>query len=273
MAAACSQHGVDEFVLVHGGPGKRGVVRDFYIGKYEVTQKEWKIVTGNNPSAFKGDELPVQNVSWYDCIGFCNERSAREGLALYYNIDKDHQDKASTNEFDSIRWTVTINEGANGYRLPTEAEWEYAAEGGRMSRGYVYSGSNHVDEVAWYWKNSGDSYLTGAWSWPLLVNNKNKPHPVGSRAPNELGLYDMSGNVREWCWDRQPATGSQEPEGRVWKGGGWMGADFCCAPSFRAQYAASGKGPDQGFRLCRSSGPGDWSKTPQLSEILDTFDR
>jgi len=249
VANSCSQKAPDHFVLVKGGT----LIPDFYIGIYEVTQKEWTEVIGSNPSAFKGENFPVETVSWYDCIEYCNERSIKEGLKPYYNIGKDKKDPDNTNDLDDIKWTITINQDANGYRLPTEAEWEYAASGGRISKHYTYSGSNNVDEIAWYWKNAGDKYLTGPWSWAVLVENNNKTKPIGSKAPNELGLYDMSGNVREWCWDWQEHNGNEVPEGRIWKGGGWIGADFCCELSFKAGYEANGKAPDQGFRVCRSS--------------------
>ena len=262
IVSACSQKVPGNLVLVKGGTfrnthsgyyGKNITIQDFYISAYEVTQKEWEEIMGNNPSAFKGDSLPVETVSLYDCIEYCNKRSIKEGLRPYYNIDKDKKDPHNTNDLDDIKWTVTINEQANGYRLPAEAEWEYAAGGGQLSKQYTYSGSNNIDDVAWYWKNSGDQYLAGAWSWPVLVENNNKTKPGGGRQPNELGLYDMSGNVREWCWDAHKNNGADDPQGRIWKGGGWMGADFCCEPSFRAYHEANGKGPDQGLRVCRNS--------------------
>jgi sulfatase modifying factor 1 len=260
VASSCSQKLPDNLVLVKVGIFKNTksnyyqksiTIPDFYIGKYEVTQKEWMEVIGSNPSAFKGDHLPVETVSWYDCVEYCNKRSIKEGLQPYYNINKDKKDPDNTNDLDDIKWTITINEHANGYRLPTEAEWEYAAGGGQLSRSYTYSGSNNIDEVAWYWKNSGDKYLTGAWSWPVLVKNNNKTKQGGSRKPNELGLYDMSGNVREWCWDGHNSNAPDDLPGRIWKGGGWIGADFCCELPFRASHEANGKGPDQGFRVCR----------------------
>jgi len=274
VVSACSQK-EPENLLVKGGTfinttsnyyGKSVTISSFYIGKYEVTQKEWIELMGSNPSEFKGDNLPVETVSWYDCVEYCNKRSIKEGFTPYYNIDKNKKDTNNTSDLDSIKCTVTINAKANGYRLPTEAEWEYAAGGGQMSKSYTYSGSNDVDEVAWYWKNSGDKNLTGEWLRNAIKNNKNKTKSIGVKKPNELGLYDMSGNAREWCWDWYGDLESTEtwrvvqtdPEGssrgsdRVWWGGGWLGSDFCCASSFRGNNAANSRYNDTGFRVCRS---------------------
>lgn len=264
-----SQEMSHNLVLVDGGTFKntksnyyaKGVtLSSFYIGRYEVTQKEWSEVTGSNPSKFKGDNLPVETVSWYDCIEYCNKRSTKEGLKPYYNIDKEKKDPLNDIDIDDVKWTVTTNPQANGYRLPTEAEWEYAASGGQLSKNYTYAGSDDVDKAGWYYKNSGDAEMTGLWNWTAIENNHNKTKTIGGKEPNELQLYDMSGNVREWCWDRYGDLESNitDPQGsskgavRVWKGGGWIGGDFCCASSFRASFEANGSGPDQGLRLCRN---------------------
>lgn len=266
IVSACFKKASDNkatgnFILVKGGSfvntksnlyKKNATITDFYIGQYEVTQKEWIEVMDNNPSQFKGDNLPVEMVSWYDCVEYCNKRSVKEGLTPYYNIDKNKKDANNRTDLDSIKWTVTINAGANGYRLPTEAEWEYAAGGGQESKSYAYSGSDALDDVAWYWRNSGDSLLTGGWLWPSIENNHCKTNPVGSKKPNELGLYDMTGNVREWCEDWYEDFNMTAGLLRVQRGCGWMGAEDFCTTSYRDNFEANGKGPDQGFRLCRS---------------------
>ena len=159
---------------------------DYYIGETEVTQELWEAVMGSNPSYFEGDnQRPVENVSWNDCQKFIKKLNRLTGKE---------------------------------FRLPTEAEWEYAARGGKYSRGYKYSGSNNADEVAWYDSNSGS-----------------KTHPVKTKKDNELGLYDMSGNVWEWCNDwwgcyqsnsQTNPTGPSEGESRVLRGGGWCYFDM-----------------------------------------------
>ncbi len=199
--------GLFEMVYVQGGtfsrtnPDHEVTVRSFYISKYEVTQSKWKEVTGKNPSKqLIGDELPVNFISWYNVIEFCNTLSEMEGLDPYYTIDKDNIDPNNLNygagesgsstpllDEDKYKWIVTINEGSNGYCILTEAEWEWAARGGVKHQGFNFAGSNNLDEVGWYRGNADGT-----------------THPVGQKLPNELGIYDMSGNGWEWCWDWCP---------------------------------------------------------------------
>ena len=164
----------------------------YYIGKTEVTQALWQAVMGSNPSYFEGDDLPVEQVSWDDCQEFIRKLNSLTG---------------------------------QNFRLPTEAEWEFACRGGNNSRGYKYSGSNYIDNVAWYDGNSGD-----------------KTHPVATKSPNELGIYDMSGNVWEWCadWYGDYSSGRQtNPKGpyggsgRVNRGGSWYNFARNCRSSIR----------------------------------------
>ena len=205
----------------HESPVHSVAVSSFYMAKTELTQAQWKAVMGsdNNPSYFKGDNLPVETMSWYDAVEYCNALSAKDGLDPVYTIN-------GTN--------VTADFSKGGWRLPTEAEWEYAAKGGKKSQSYKYSGSDTVGDVGWYWKNSGDKPLDGEWTEekiPTITENNARTHPVGQKAANELGLYDMSGNVFEWCWDRYGNYGTEaqtDPTGpssgstRVVRGGDYL---------------------------------------------------
>jgi formylglycine-generating enzyme required for sulfatase activity len=176
-------------------------VSTFRIGKTEVTQALWKAVMGSNPSGFKGDNLPVERVSWNDCKTFISKLNSITG---------------------------------ENFRLPSEAEWEYAARGGNRSRGYKYSGSNSIGEVAWYDGNSG-----------------NQTHTVATKLPNELGIYDMSGNVWEWTSDLKSSdyNSSRTGSGRVGRGGGWSGDAGSCRVSCRDNYGPSSSNGSLGFRL------------------------
>ena len=200
-------------------PSHSVTLSDYYIGKYEVTQELWEAVMGNNPSYFKGDNNPVETVKWYDAIEYCNKLSQKEGLTPCY-----------IGSGDSIKF----NPNANGYRLPTETEWVFAARGGNKSKGFKYSGSNNfgdLGDVAWYDNNSD-----------------NKTHPIKQKLPNELGIYDMSGNVWEWCWN----TWSEGSFFRVIRGGSWGSYDYYCTVSYRFSSNPKFRGNDLGFRVCRS---------------------
>jgi sulfatase modifying factor 1 len=232
-------------VLVKGGAFRMGsneifsneepvhavTLNNFYIGKFEVSQKEWKAVMGDNPSLFRGDNNPVDMVTWYDAIEYCNKRSETEGWTPCY-----------TREGDVVTW----NFDADGYRLPTEAEWEYACRGGEKSRNYKYSGSDNSDEVAWYEENSGD-----------------RTHPVGVKKPNELGIYDMSGNAWEWCWDRYDESynknsppgnpsGPSKGNNRSYRGGSVSGWEEWLRSTARFSIPPQFKNYIMGFRVAKN---------------------
>ena len=244
---------IPQMVLVNGGSFQMGdtfgdgydwekpvrqvtLTNDFYIGKYEVTQKEYKSLMETNPSSFSGDNLPVDNVTWFDAIKYCNTLSRKENLAIAYN--------ENTGDLLDLNGNVTTDiTQVKGYRLPIEAEWEYAEKGGNKSRDYKYSGSNNIDEVAWY-------------------KGSKKTHEVGLKKANELGLYDMSGNVWEWCTDwygRYKLSSLTNPYilynsayQRVLRGGSWLDNGCYARVSFRYSKIPSSSDNSLGFRIVRN---------------------
>ncbi|MDY4891115.1 MAG: SUMF1/EgtB/PvdO family nonheme iron enzyme, partial [Prevotella sp.] len=192
-------------------PVHQVTLSSYYIGQTEVTQALWEAVMGKNPSWVKGDNKPVEQVSWNDCQDFVRKLS---------------------------------NLTCKRFRLPTEAEWEYACRGGKKSRGYKYSGSNTIRDVAWYIGNSSDG-----------------THPVATKSPNELGIYDMSGNVWEWCQDWKGSyssaaqtnpTGASSGSGRVNRGGSWFSSAKYCRSSYRSNHTPGGRDYYLGLRLALS---------------------
>ncbi|MBA2896273.1 formylglycine-generating enzyme required for sulfatase activity [Nonomuraea soli] len=191
-------------------------VAPFLLASCPVTQGDYADVTGAQPSSAPGADRPVETVSWHDAVRYCNARSERERLTPAYRLSPDGTDCV---------WDA----GSDGYRLPTEAEWEYACRAGSTGPRY-----GSLDEIAWYRANSGE-----------------RSHPVGGKAPNAWGLYDMLGNVWEWCWDVYDAEvyGSY----RVLRGGGWFDEPWSCRASVRRRSHPTLRLDDVGFRVARSA--------------------
>ena len=246
----------ENFVFVEGGTFHNGTsnvtISSFYIDKYELTQAGYQAVMGSNPASDYGvgSNYPVYYVSWFNAIEYCNRRSMQEGLTPCYSYSTYGTNPdgwpSGWNTSDSNHTNVNCNWSANGYRLPTEMEWMFAAKGGNQSQGYTYSGSYDVNAVAWYEGN----------------NNPWGTKDVGLKDPNELGTFDMSGNVWEWVWDiygsypsgsQTNPTGANSGSSRVRRGGGWLyDADYCTV-SLRDYSNATYSGDDLGFRCVRVS--------------------
>jgi sulfatase modifying factor 1 len=211
------------------GSSRVTLTRGFWMGETLVTQALWSVVMGVNPSEFRSalsGSMPVEQVSWWDSVGFASEVSRLMGLRPVY-----------AGSGDDVRWDQAVP----GFRLPTEAEWEYAT---RAGQGFEFAGSDRAADVAWTFKNSGG-----------------RPHSVGIKMPNAWGLRDMSGNVYEWCWDRYgdyPRSDSVDPAGpssgpnRVIRGGSWLNVPRSARVAYRNWFGPGSRDIDLGLRLVRT---------------------
>jgi len=248
-----------DFILIRGGTFTMGspttelergndelqhrvTVSDFCLAKSEVTQREYRTLMGNNPSNSQGDNLPVENVTWFDAIRYCNALSTREGLTPAYTINADN---------------VTWNRNANGYRLPTEAEWEFACRARTTTP--FNTGNNINDNQANFYNNYG--YNNDA-SGRITGGYRQRTLAVNSFSPNQFDLYDMHGNVWEWCWDWYGAydtaaqtnpTGAQTGTLRINRGGGWNDFPKHIRSAYRAATPPNNTSFNIGFRLARNA--------------------
>ena len=230
-------------------------VFDIEVCKYPTTQKMWLEVMENNPSGFKGDNRPVETVSWWETLDYCNRLSEKYGLEPVYELSKSSEGILMIKELGGkIVSPDKVNfKNTEGFRLPTEVEWEWFASGGQkaIEQGtfnYIYSGSNNIDEVAWYYENIGkfDDAST---------------QEVGLKNSNQLGLYDCSGNVWEWCYDATKFiediktiayTFKFSTMYRILRGGSWNFADEICTTFYRGDFQAIDSDDYVGFRIVRT---------------------
>ncbi len=242
-----------DFVYVKGGTFNNGVadvkLSSFLISRREVTQNEYWALLGGNPAEFQNVvNAPMNNITWFDCIIFCNQLSERDGLQpcySYADLGTDMENWPEKWEYNyANHLMIRCNWAADGYRLPSEMEWLYAAKGGERSMGYNYSGSYYPYPVAWFSGNAG-----------------NTVHTVCTKAANELGLFDMSGNVVEFCWDIYallPDSSQTNPHGpssgdtRVLRGGAYSSPSEDINLTRRFYAMATSVNNTLGFRLCRT---------------------
>ena len=257
----------EDFLLVKGGSFMMGSpesedwrgadearhnvrVADFYLSRYEVTQSLYQEVMGSNPSSFKGDDLPVENITWLEAVAFCNALSLRDGRAPAYTI---------LNGGAAVRW----DRSASGYRLPTEAEWEYACRAGSSGPFYTQKipGADDVNFYGHYPYQIEQNYFTQELLETKPGVYRARTLPVGSFRPNPLGLYDMYGNVSEWCWDFYGAyggasdnpAGPQEGTRRVYRGGGWNDFGKNLRSAYRAALPQGNRSVSTGLRLAANA--------------------
>ena len=243
LFSGCGEKAPDYMIKIEGGSYEMGNgrgrkeeqplhlvrVNTFYMAKFELSQAFYDSIMGDNPSEFEGKDLPVETVSWHDAIQFCNKLSQLEGLSLAYAFNGER---------------VIWDKNADGYRLPTEAEWEYAARGGQKDIPSTFSGGNEINGVSW---NSD--------------NSQRKSHAVGKKRANELGLYDMSGNILEWVWDwdslypdapRENPTGPAEGTFKILRGGSWGVNHIGHRVSYRNTRKTDYKNNFIGFRIVKN---------------------
>ncbi len=206
------------------------------------------------------------SVSWYEAIEYANWLNAQQGLRQVYTLQKEkNSDPDNRVRLDYLKWKVDWDTTAKGFRLPTEAEWELAARGGVGAPRTLFAGSDTLDAVGWYWENSGDKPLSGDWDLNRIYNNNGRTHIVKEKRDNGIGLYDLSGNVYEWCWDwydagyyeeclqngviLNPAGAKSSADGRVIRGGSWIINAENCRVAFRYRYFPGYRDNSVGFRL------------------------
>ncbi len=240
--------------------GRSVAISTFWICDHEVTQAEYQAVMGTNPSSFTGDNLPVEKVSWYDAITYCNKKSIAERLEPCYTVSGvDFSGSVTVPTSSDATWNAaTCDFTKDGYRLPTEAEWEYAARGGKAG----CEAANPTD-----WAGTDSSSELGKYAW-YLTNSGSKTHEVkkekqtGVNSANSLGIYDMSGNVWEWCWDwsgsidvdaSTPAAGALSGYYRVYRGGSWDGGARFCSVAYRNDSSPNSRFNVLGFRVVRTA--------------------